>query len=227
MFVFKLKFSINSFFISFQSALLVAMLNIWIPQGVGDVINVLTKVSQVADKSDEAKSIFFQLAVPAYNLGKMYLAQAFFTFIYIYTLSHVGEAVASELRKDLFKSIMMQDIAFFDENRTGEIMNRLTSDVQDFKSAFKTCISQGLRSLTQILGCVISVIVISPQLTGAMVLSLPSIIFVGSFIGKSLRKLSNMAQNQIAKSTAVGEEAIQNVRTVRATKRLFVKLKLI
>lgn len=140
--------------------------------------------------------------------------KAFFTFIYIYTLSHVGERVAVSLRQDLFKSIIMQDIAFFDKTRSGEIVSRLTSDIQDFKSSFKICISQGLRSLTQIIGCIVSVIVISPQLTTLVVLSLPPIIFIGTLLGRSLRKLSMEAQNQVAKSTAVCEEAIQNIRTV-------------
>lgn len=126
----------------------------------------------------------------------------------------MGERVATNLRKDLFKSIVMQDIAFFDKNRSGEIISRLTSDIQEFKSAFKTCISQGLRSITQIAGCVVSVMLISPELTTVMVLSMPTIILIGTFLGRSLRKLSIKAQNQVAKSTAVCEEAIQNIRTV-------------
>lgn len=129
-------------------------------------------------------------------------------------LSHVGERVAMNLRQDLFKSIIMQDITFFDKNRSGEIVSRLTSDIQDFKSTFKICISQGLRSTTQIIGCVVSVIGISPQLTAATVLSLPTIILIGTLLGRGLRKLSMEAQNQLAKSTDVCEEAIQNIRTV-------------
>lgn len=113
----------------------------------------------------------------------------------------------------------MQDITFFDKNRSGEIVSRLTTDIQDFKSTFKICISQGLRSFTQIIGCVVSVIMISPQLTTAMVLSMSSIILVGTMLGKSLRKLSIEAQNQVAKSTAVCEEAIQNIRTVNTFKK--------
>lgn len=127
----------------------------------------------------------------------------------------MGERVAVQLRQDLFKSIIMQDIEFFDKHRTGEIVSRLTSDIQELKSSFKTLISQGLRSVTQILGCVVSIIVISPQLTGVMVLCMPSIIFVGTLLGRSLRKLSNEAQEQISRSTAVCEEAIHNMRTVR------------
>lgn len=200
--------------LALSSALIVALLNIQIPQCVGSVINVLTEICQ--NRNDSAKQVILQLIQPAFTLGRMYIAQAFFTFIYIYTLSHVGERVAVSLRQDLFKSIIMQDIAFFDKTRSGEIVSRLTSDIQDFKSSFKICISQGLRSLTQIIGCVISVIVISPQLTILVVFSLPPIIFIGTLLGRSLRKLSLEAQNQVAKSTAVCEETIQNIRTVRA-----------
>ncbi|KYM97232.1 PREDICTED: ATP-binding cassette sub-family B member 8, mitochondrial-like [Cyphomyrmex costatus] len=200
--------------IALSSALIVALLNIQIPQCVGSVINVLTEICQ--NKQDSAKQVILQLTQPAFTLARMYIVQAFFTFVYIYTLSHVGERVAMSLRQDLFKSIIMQDIAFFDKTRSGEIVSRLTSDIQDFKSSFKICISQGLRSFTQIIGCIVSVIVISPQLTTLVVLSLPPIIFVGTLLGRSLRMLSMEAQNQVAKSTAVCEEAIQNIRTVRA-----------
>ncbi|XP_011881722.1 PREDICTED: ATP-binding cassette sub-family B member 8, mitochondrial-like [Vollenhovia emeryi] len=200
--------------LALSSALIVALLNIQIPQCVGSVINVLTEICR--DKNESAKQVISRLTQPALALGRMYVAQAFLTFVYIYALSHVGERVAVSLRQDLFKSVITQDIAFFDKTRSGEIVSRLTSDIQDFKSSFKTCISQGLRSLTQIAGCVVSVIVISPQLTTLVVLSLPPIVFVGTLLGRSLRKLSMDAQNQVARSTAVCEEAIQNIRTVRA-----------
>ncbi|XP_053996534.1 mitochondrial potassium channel ATP-binding subunit [Hylaeus anthracinus] len=201
--------------IALSSALIVAVLNIWIPQCVGDIINVLTKVCQ-NQGTNTVYRVLSQLTKPAVALGHMYIAQALFTFVYIYTLSHVGERIAMNLRQDLFKSIIMQDITFFDKNRSGEIVSRLTSDIQDFKSTFKTCISQGLRSSTQIIGCIVSVIVISPELTAAMVFSIPAIIFIGTLLGRSLRHLSIKAQDQIAKSTAVCEEAIQNIRTVKA-----------
>nr|KAF7407035.1 hypothetical protein H0235_014691 [Vespula pensylvanica] len=201
--------------ISLSSALIVAMLNIWIPQSVGNIINVLTKIVQ-DKRNDSTRNTLEMLLRPTFLLARMYVAQAFFTFVYIHTLSHIGERVAMKLRQNVFKSIIMQDVAFFDKNRTGEIVSRLTSDIQDFKSTFKICISQGLRSSTQIVGCVISVIMLSPQLTAAMLLSMPPVIFIGTLLGKSLRKLSTDAQNQIAKATAVCEEAIQNIRTVRA-----------
>ena len=55
----------------------------------------------------------------------------------------MGENIAAKLKIRLFGQLIKQDIAFYDTTRTGELIDRLTSDIQDFKSSFKSCISQG------------------------------------------------------------------------------------
>jgi ATP-binding cassette, subfamily B (MDR/TAP), member 8 len=124
--------------------------------------------------------------------------------------------MACEIRRDLFEKILIQDIEFFDANRTGELVNRLTSDVQDFKSCFKQTISQGLRSLAQLIGGSISLFIISPQLATIALISVPSAVLFGSFLGKSLRELSRKSQAQTEKATSVCQEALGNIRTVRS-----------
>ena len=93
---------------------------------------------------------------------------------------------------------------------------RLTTDVQEFKSSFKQCVSQGLRSITQIVGCVVSLYMISPQMTGVVATCLPVMIATGSVLGAVLRRWSRQAQEQVEKGTAYANEAIGNIRTVRA-----------
>ncbi|VVC98528.1 unnamed protein product, partial [Leptidea sinapis] len=141
---------------------------------------------------------------------------AAFTFFYIHLLALVGERVASQMKQDLFVSILNQDMSFFDQERTGELVNRLTVDVQDFKSSFKQTISGGLRAITQVVGSAVSLLVISPHLTGLTLVCVPSVVIGGTFIGSLLRKLSRDVQAQIEKATLVAEEAIANIRTVRA-----------
>lgn len=124
--------------------------------------------------------------------------------------------MAAKLRNDLFSSILKQDIKFFDAHKSGEITSRLSTDVQEFKSSFKTVVSQGLRCLTQTVGSAVALYKISPTLSGIMMVVVPSVIFVGTAIGSLLRKLSKIAQAQTAKAMSVADEAISNVRTVRA-----------
>ncbi|CAB4057285.1 ABCB8 [Lepeophtheirus salmonis] len=106
--------------------------------------------------------------------------------------------MAASLRKDLFNSIICQDIAFFDEHKTGEIVSRLSAD--------ELCSGIGLYcfdvydfSTNDFCdGCDRS-----NHHSG------------GTYIGSYLRVLSKKAQAQVAKATAVGEECISNIRTVR------------
>ena len=214
---------------------MVAVLNIEIPRLLGSMVNVVSNYLNTRD----ADNYWEELKAPATKLGFLYVCQACFTFVYIHALSCVGERVASQLRQDLFSTIIEQDVAFFDSHRTGELVNRfiliqpilttinlidfvylylsrLTTDVQEFKSSFKLCVSQGLRSITQTIGCVVSMYLISPTLTLFMAAVVPSVIGVGSYLGIFLRAESRLAQAQVAKATAVCDEALSNIRTVRA-----------
>uniref|UniRef100_A0A4W3GN88 Mitochondrial potassium channel ATP-binding subunit n=1 Tax=Callorhinchus milii TaxID=7868 RepID=A0A4W3GN88_CALMI len=135
---------------------------------------------------------------------------------YIVLLSRVGENVAATMRKELFVALLRQDVAFFDASKTGQLVSRLTTDIQDFKSSFKLVIAQGLRSATQTLGCLVSLYFVSPKLTGLLVVVMPVLVGTGALLGSSLRKLSRTAQEQVAKATGVADEALGNVRTVKA-----------
>nr|AVT42121.1 ABC transporter B [Lissorhoptrus oryzophilus] len=196
-------------------ALIVAVLNIHIPLEMGNVINILAKFSSEQNNIN-SESCISQLKEPAFKLICMYLAQGFATFFYIVMLSNLGENIAFKMKSDLFSTVLYQDIAFFDQQRTGEAINRLTSDIQDFKSSFKQTISGGLRSITQIIGSVMSLFQISPQMTLITLACVPSVIGIGSLCGSLLRMISLKAQAQNEKTTAVADEAISNIRTVRA-----------
>lgn len=193
------------------AAVAAALVNIKIPLLLGDLVNVVSNMTK------EATTDFINnLRIPAIKLMMFYSVQGLLTFIYISLLSTVGENVAARMRIKLFDSLLRQDVEFFDTHKTGELVDRLTSDIQDFKSSFKLCISQGLRAVTQTIGCVFTLYAISPKLTVLMVTVIPAIIGVGTMMGSGLRALSKAAQDQVARSTAVADEALGNVRTVRA-----------
>ncbi|GIY07380.1 mitochondrial potassium channel ATP-binding subunit [Caerostris darwini] len=202
--------------INLRVLLVVAVLNIQIPIGLGDMVNVVSSFINDPGYEKDAAMFLSELREPAIHLVYMYLAQSIFTFCYISLLSVSGERVARNMRKELFSSIIEQDIAFFDAHKTGEISSRLTNDVQEFKSCYKLCISQGLRSITQAAGCMVSLYLISPKMTLLMAGVVPVIVLTGSYIGRILRKMSKYAQSQIAQASAVADEAIGNIKTVRS-----------
>lgn len=132
-------------------------------------------------------------------------------------LSNIGEKMAYQMKSDLFSAIIKQDVAFFDQHRTGEVINRyfannivnklnyylplfilrLTTDIQDFKSSFKQTVSGGLRAVTQIIGCAASLVIISPHMTFVTLLCIPTVVAVGTLFGSMLRITSRKAQAQV------------------------------
>ncbi|KAF1532694.1 ATP-binding cassette sub-family B member 8, mitochondrial, partial [Eudyptes sclateri] len=192
-------------------ALGAALLNVHIPVLLGQLVNVVARCARghITGYLQEARR-------PALRLLAVYCLQGLLTFGYIALLARVGEQVAGSMRKALFISLLRQDVAFFDANRTGQLVNRLTADIQEFKSSFKLAISQGLRSGTQTAGCFVSLYLLSPKLTGLLLVALPVLVGAGALIGAVLRSLSRRAQEQVAKATEVADEVLGNVRTVRA-----------
>ncbi|NXD04858.1 ABCB8 protein, partial [Certhia familiaris] len=192
-------------------ALGAALLNVHIPVLLGQLVNVVARCAR-----GHVPTYLREVRSPALRLLTVYCLQGLLTFGYIALLARVGEQVAGNMRKALFSALLRQEVAFFDATRTGQLVARLTADVQEFKSSFKLAISQGLRSGTQTAGCFVSLYLLSPKLTGLLLVALPALVGAGAFIGAFLRSLSRQAQEQVAKATVVADEALGNVRTVRA-----------
>uniref|UniRef100_A0A5F4WAC8 Mitochondrial potassium channel ATP-binding subunit n=1 Tax=Callithrix jacchus TaxID=9483 RepID=A0A5F4WAC8_CALJA len=192
-------------------ALGAALVNVQIPLLLGQLVEIVAKYTRdhVGSFMTESRNLTTHLLI-------LYGVQGLLTFGYLVLLSHIGERMAVDMRRALFSSLLRQDIAFFDANKTGQLVSRLTTDVQEFKSSFKLVISQGLRSCTQVAGCLVSLSMLSPRLTLLLMVATPALMGVGSLMGSGLRKLSRQCQEQVARAMGVADEALSNVRTVRA-----------
>ncbi|KAL3288225.1 hypothetical protein HHI36_002674 [Cryptolaemus montrouzieri] len=96
------------FLAAIAGALVVAILNIQIPLVIGKIINVVARFGEM--KNSEV--FFDQMKVPSIKIVFMYGLQAFSTFFYIHMLSNLGEKMAYNMKMDLFKAILKQDIGF-------------------------------------------------------------------------------------------------------------------
>ncbi|XP_036720117.1 mitochondrial potassium channel ATP-binding subunit isoform X2 [Balaenoptera musculus] len=192
-------------------ALGAALVNVQIPLLLGQLVEIVAKYTRdhVGSFLTESRSLGTHLLI-------LYGLQGLLTFGYLVLLSRVGERVAADMRRALFSNLLRQDIAFFDAKKTGQLVSRLTTDVQEFKSSFKLVVSQGLRSCTQVAGCLVTLSMLSTRLTLLLMVATPALMGAGTLMGSALRKLSRQCQEQVARATAVADEALGNVRTVRA-----------
>ncbi|GMT24278.1 hypothetical protein PFISCL1PPCAC_15575 [Pristionchus fissidentatus] len=196
------------------AAFMTALLNIQIPLFLGELIDAMAEI--IKEHSQLGAASLAPISPVVMKLVASYAAQAGLTFIYITFLSVLGERMAADLRKRLFNRLLHLDMTFFDGEKTAELSSRLNVDVQEFKSSFKVTIAQGLRTLAQVVGCMWSLCRISPRMTLFTMAVLPVIISIGAFCGLLLRSLSRRAQSQTAIASTVSDEALSNIRTVRA-----------
>ncbi|NWV42453.1 ABCB8 protein, partial [Grantiella picta] len=118
-------------------ALGAALLNVRIPVLLGQLVNVVARCAR-----GHIPTYLREVRRPALRLLATYCLQGLLTFGYIALLARVGERVAGNMRKALFSALLRQEVAFFDATRTGQLVTRLTADIQEFKSSFKLAISQ-------------------------------------------------------------------------------------
>ncbi|CAH8856701.1 unnamed protein product [Trichobilharzia szidati] len=193
-----------------MGAFVAAVMNVYIPLYLGDFVNALSKCA--ASREGFIAAVY----IPTLRLCSSYILQSLSTFLYIGLLGSVGERMAKRMRTELFQKLIYQDVAYFDVHSSGKLVEIIGSDVQNFKSSFKQCISQGLRNGIQVVGSVFALLSISPTLTAALLGCLPCVFLIGSLMGTELRLLSREAQAQNSQIASLADEVFSHIRTVKS-----------
>lgn len=133
---------------------------------------------------------------------------------YFFTIA--GEKTVKRLRARLFHQIIGQEITFFDQQKTGELLGRLSSDTAVLQNALSVNISMLMRSLVQALGGVVMLFLTSSKLTIFILLIIPPVGFMAARFGKRVKTFSRRSQDALALSSGVAEESIGTVRNVKS-----------
>uniref|UniRef100_A0A8B9DCX7 ATP-binding cassette sub-family B member 10, mitochondrial n=1 Tax=Anser cygnoides TaxID=8845 RepID=A0A8B9DCX7_ANSCY len=134
----------------------------------------------------------------------------------VYLMQTAGQRIVKRLRTTLFSSILKQETAFFDKTRTGELINRLSSDTALLGRSLTENLSDGLRAAAQASVGVGMMFFVSPSLAAFVLSIVPPLAVLAVIYGRYLRKLTKMTQDSLAEATQLAEERIGNIRTVRA-----------
>jgi ATP-binding cassette subfamily B protein len=149
-------------------------------------------------------------------LVTMFLVQAIFAMLRAWWFTVAGERVVTRLRGALYEAILHQDVAFFDETRTGELTNRLASDTAVLQNTVSVNISMLLRFTLGVIGGVGLLAWMQPFLTAVTMAIVPFVAVGATWFGRSIRRLSKEVQDALARTTEIAEESLGGLRTVRA-----------
>uniref|UniRef100_A0A8C2ZUM1 ATP-binding cassette sub-family B member 10, mitochondrial n=1 Tax=Cyclopterus lumpus TaxID=8103 RepID=A0A8C2ZUM1_CYCLU len=134
----------------------------------------------------------------------------------VYLMQTSGQQIVRNLRAAVFSSILRQEVAFFDRNRTGELINRLSADTGVVGRSITDNLSDGLRAVAQAAAGVSMMFYVSPSLASFVLLIVPPVAGLAVVYGRYLRSISKCTQDALAQATQLAEERISNLRTVRA-----------
>ena len=146
-------------------------------------------------------------------------AMAFGTFIRFYLVSWLGERISADIRKKVFENVVRLHPWFFELNRSGEIMSRLTTDTTLLQTIIGSSFSMALRSSLTTIGALILMFITNLKLSLIIAVGVPLVLLPILVFGRRVRKLSNKSQDSIASVGSYAGEVIQNIRVVQSYTR--------
>ncbi|CAM2952815.1 ABC transporter ATP-binding protein [Pseudoalteromonas atlantica] len=138
------------------------------------------------------------------------------TFSRFYLMSWIGERVSNDIRKAVFNRIVTLHPSYFEENRSGELMSRLTTDTTLLQSIIGSSFSMALRSALMLVGGLVMLLVTNLKLTLVVVACVPLVLVPMMVFGKKVRKLASSSQDAIADISTYAGEIIQNIKVVQS-----------
>ncbi len=182
-----------------------------IPFSVGRIMDLSTKgpIDEVQIFGLTLRQFFFALAAvltvgAGANFGRIIL------------LRIVGERVVSRLRAQLYRRTYVQDAEFFDANRVGDLISRLSSDTVVVGKSITQNMSDGLRALVSGSAGFVMMAWMSPMLTSIIFVMVPPMAIGAVLYGRSIRQLSRQMQKNLGTLTKIAEERLGNVKTSQA-----------
>ena len=172
-------------------------------------------IQQVVDSALKEQNIDLLNQVTIFLLV-VFLLRSITSFIEGYNLNYIGERIMVDLRTQLYAHINTLSMGFFVERRVGELVSRMSSDVTTMRSILTDNINVIIQQTTVMVGSVIVMFVINTRLTLFIIALIPILIGLGFAVGFYLQRISTRVQDELASSTVVMEESLQNIREVKS-----------
>ena len=134
-------------------------------------------------------------------------------------VSLLGEKVVADLRTTLYAHLIALDAEFHDRTRSGELVSRLTADVELIRNLVGSVMSIALRSSITAIGALVMLFVTSPRLAAWALLGIPAAVLPVVLGARRIRKVARHSQDKVAEANALASETLGAVRTVQAHAR--------
>lgn len=146
----------------------------------------------------------------------MFFLKNLFRYLAMYFVSPIRNGVVRDIRNQLYEKILVLPLTYFSEERKGDIMSRMTIDVQEIEWSIMQSLEAIFREPLTVTLFLVMMVLLSPQLSLFVFILLPISGLIIGMIGKSLRRTSTKGQAKMGVLLSAIEETLGGLRIIRA-----------
>ncbi|WP_202708389.1 ABC transporter ATP-binding protein [Sporosalibacterium faouarense] len=202
-----------------KKLLLLLLLFVVITAGIG--LSVPYLIGRAIDTiSNESGIIDFNiLGIIVVVILVGYLTTAIITFFQGWIMAGISQRIVKSLRTALFDKLQVLPISYFDSHAHGETMSRLANDIENVSTTISQSTIQLMSSGITIIGSFIMMLILSPLLTFASIITIPLVLLVTKVITKRTKVFFKEQQRKLGKLNGHIEETISGILVVKAFNR--------
>ena len=163
---------------------------------------------------------YLNIHMDIYQYGWLFLiillAQGMLSFLRVNVFAVVTENSLAQIRVDLYNKLLAQEMAFFEKNRVGDVVSRLSTDVEKLQQAFSITLPEFLRQIIVFVVGVILLLIYSVKLTLVMLAVFPAVIILAIIFGRYIKRLAKERQEYLAQTNVIVDETFQSFQSVKA-----------
>lgn len=162
---------------------------------------------------------FHKIGVILLILLGLYCVSALFSFIQGYIMSGISQKLSFRMRKEISEKINRMPLAYFESKTVGEVLSRITNDVDTFGMSLNQSITTLITSVTTLIGVFIMMMTISPLMTLIALVILPISAFLISVVVKHSQKYFKAQQGYLGDINGTIEESYSGHTIIKAFNR--------
>ncbi|MDX2281235.1 MAG: ABC transporter transmembrane domain-containing protein [Saprospiraceae bacterium] len=166
----------------------------------------------------QGKTVMANLSLPKIALGLIIVLsfQGVVSYLRVMMFAEVSEKGTADIRKALYQRLISLPIEFFEKSRVGELVSRLTNDLEKLYNTLYFVLAEFFRQIILLVGGVIFLAWQTPKLAFIMLATFPVIVVGAMIFGRYIRKLSKQRQQILAESNTILDETLQTIHAVKA-----------
>ena len=204
------------YFGSERKLLIIIFTLVIVDSGIGLIVPYLIGHSIDAMSIKSSVVNFGVLGIMVITLLGAYFIDTIISILQGWLMAGVSQRIVMNLRRKLFLKLQSLPVSFFDVHTHGEIMSRLTNDIENVSGTISQSTTQLMAGILTIIGSLVMMLILSPLLTIASVITVPFVFLLTRTIAKKTGPLFKEQQNELGKLNGHIEETISGIHVVKA-----------